>query len=333
MTQTSFRAMVVEETEDHRFVRQIKTKAVSDLPEGEVLIKVHYSSLNYKDALSASGNRGVTKRFPHTPGIDAAGEVAESASGDFHVGDAVLVTGYDLGMNTSGGFGQFIRVPAGWVVPLPAGLTFKQSMVFGTAGFTAGLCLLKLEQAGVLTDGGDILVTGASGGVGSLAVAMLAGSGYSVVAATGKPEARELLTALGAKTLLGRDDVVDKSGKPLLPGRFAGVVDTVGGDILSFAIRATEYGGMITCCGNAASADLHLTVYPFILRGVSLVGVDSAGCPMPTRRAVWNRLSGDWKIAHMDRIATEIGLEEIPGRLDTILAGGNMGRCIVNLNP
>jgi acrylyl-CoA reductase (NADPH) len=331
MHQTAFRAMVVEESADHRFVRHIKNKTVSDLPEGDVLIKVHYSSLNYKDALSATGNKGVTKRFPHTPGIDAAGEVAQSASSDFQVGDAVLVTGYDLGMNTSGGFGQYIRVPAEWVVPVPPALTFKQSMVLGTAGLTAGLSLLKLEQAGILPETGPILVTGASGGVGSLAVAMLAGSGYSAVAASGKSEARELLMDLGAKEILGREAVMDKTAKPLLPARFAGVIDTVGGDILSFAIRSTQYGGTIASCGNAASGDLPLTVYPFILRGVTLTGIDSAGCPMSIRRMVWQRLAGDWKIAHMDRITTEIGLEDLNARIDTMLAGGNVGRCIVDL--
>lgn len=333
MTQadTPFPAMIVEETADGRFTRRIGTKTVSELPDGEVLIKVHYSSLNYKDALSATGNRGVTRRYPHTPGIDAAGEVAWSSGNDFQVGDAVLVTGYDLGMNTSGGFGRYIRVPAAWVVPLPGGLTFQQSMVFGTAGFTAGLSILKLEQAGILPGDGEILVTGASGGVGSLAVAILAGSGYAVVAASGKPQARELLTTLGAKEVLDRAALTDPKNKPLLPGRFTGVIDTVGGDILSFAIRSTRYGGTVTCCGNAASAELHLTVYPFILRGISLIGIDSAECPMKTRRAVWDRLAADWKIAHLKRISTEIELPALDQRITAILEGRQTGRCVVRM--
>ena len=331
MSQSSFRALVVEETADRRFARRIQSKSVSDLPTGEVLIRVRYSSLNYKDALSASGNKGVTRRYPHTPGIDAAGEVAESASRAFSVGDAVLVTGYDLGMNTAGGFGEYIRVPADWVVPLPAGLTMKQSMILGTAGFTAGLCLLKFEQFGISPQSGEILVTGASGGVGSLAVALLARNGYHVIAASGKQTAHPLLNQLGAKTVEGRETVTDHSGKPLLAARFSGVIDTVGGDILSFAIRSTRYGGVVTCCGNAASADLNLTVYPFILRGISLIGIDSAGCPMPARRLIWERLAGDWKLPHIERIATEIGLGDLDARIDTMLGGGNVGRLVINL--
>lgn len=331
MALPSFRALVVEETEDHRFNSRITTKTASDLPKGEVLIKVHYSSLNYKDALSASGNKGVTRRYPHTPGIDAAGEVTESSHADFKVGDAVLVTGYDLGMNTSGGFGQYIRVPAAWVVPLPAGLALRESMIFGTAGFTAALSVLGLKESGITPQSGDILVTGASGGVGSLAVAILAHLGYPVVAATGKSEAAARLRNSGAKTILDRSQVQDQSGKPLLAGRFAGAVDTVGGDILSFAIRSVGSGGAVTCCGNAASADLHLTVYPFILRGVRLIGIDSAECPMDIRRSVWKRLAGEWKPDHLDRIATEIELEDVNSHLKAMLSGGGSGRAIVNM--
>lgn len=331
MSPKSFRALVVEETEDRRFIGRTTTKTESDLPKGEVLIKVHYSSLNYKDALSASGNKGVTRRYPHTPGVDAAGEVAESTHGDFSPGDAVLATGYDLGMNTSGGFAQYIRVPAAWVVPLPAGLTPKESMIFGTAGFTAALSLLRLEESGMTPRSGDVLVSGASGGVGSLAVAILSRRGYSVTAATGKSSARTVLSQMGAATFLDRRQVQDETGKPLLPGRFAGAVDTVGGDILSFAIRSVKYGGVVTCCGNAASADLHLTVYPFILRGIRLIGIDSAECPMDLRRTIWNRLGGEWKPAGLDRLATEIGLDEVNTRLRDMLAGGSRGRVVVHL--
>lgn len=327
----SFRALVVEETADKRFIRRIIDRTVDDLPKGDVLIKVHYSSLNYKDALSASGNKGVTRRYPHTPGVDAAGEVAASDSRLFGAGDAVLVTGFDLGMNTDGGLGQYIRVPAAWVVPLPAGLTLKQSMIFGTAGFTAALSLLRLEEAGVTPAGGAVLVTGASGGGGSLATAILAHSGYTVSAASGKPAAQTFLTDLGAAEILDRQAVQDTSGKPLLPARFAAAIDTVGGNILAFAIRSAQYGGVITCCGNAASPDLHLTVYPFILRGVRLIGIDSAECPMSVRLAVWERLASEWKIDALERIATEISLDEVEEHLETMLTGGATGRYVVNM--
>ena len=333
MSQTLFRAMVVEETADHRYTSSIQSRAVSDLPKGEVLIKVHYSSLNYKDALSANGNKGVTRRYPHTPGIDAAGEVADSTSDDFAIGEPVLVTGYDLGMNTSGGLAEYIRVPAGWVVRLPEGMTLKQSMIYGTAGFTAALSLLKLEESGITPQSGDILVTGASGGVGSLAVGILATAGYSVVAASGKAAAADLLTRLGAKEILGRSSVIDTSGKPLLRTRFAGAIDTVGGDILSFALRSVQYGGAVTCCGNVASPELHLTVYPFILRSISLFGIDSAECPMPLRKAVWERLAGDWHLSALDNLTTEITLEAVPEHFDAMLKGQHMGRCVVKFQP
>lgn len=332
MTQPAYRAMVVEETEDHRFVRYITEKTVSDLPKGDVLIKVHYSSLNYKDALSASGNKGVTRRYPHTPGVDAAGEVAESTDNNFSAGDKVLVTGHDMGMNTSGGFGQYIRVPAQWVVPLPQGMTLKESMMFGTAGFTAALSLLRLEEAGITPASGDILVTGATGGVGSMAVAILAKCGYSAVAVTGKADAATWLTELGAKEILERREILATPDKPLLPGRYAGTIDTVGGPILSYAIRSAGYGGVLTCCGNAASPEIHVTVYPFILRGVRLIGIDSAECSMDFHHQVWQRLSTDWKVEKLDRFVTEIGLDDLDPLITRMLAGGVRGRYLVNLN-
>jgi acrylyl-CoA reductase (NADPH) len=329
---STFRAMVVSETADHRFERRLTSKAVSDLPKGEVLIKVDYSSLNYKDALSATGNKGVTRRFPHTPGIDAAGHVAESAISDFAPGDPVLVTGYDLGMNTSGGFGQYIRVPADWVVPLPHGLSLHESMIYGTAGFTAGLSLNKLVQAGVNPADGDILVTGASGGVGSLATAMLAHCGYSVVAVSGKKEAVDFLKSLGAKEVLGRNAVSMDEDKPLLAQKWAAVIETVGGTALSYALRSTHLHGVVTCCGNAASADLHLTVYPFILRGISLMGIDSATTPMPLRRSIWQKLAAEWKPRRLKEISSEISLEDLDGHITRILAGRQIGRRVVNLS-
>jgi len=327
----TFRAMLVEETEEGKFIRKITHRSLDDLPEGEVLVKVHYSSLNYKDGLSATGHRGVTKNYPHTPGVDAAGVVEESLSGAFHSGDKVIVTSYDLGMNTPGGFGQYIRVPAAWLVPLPASLSLKESMAYGTAGLTAGFCILKLQEHSISPDIGQILVTGATGGVGSFAVAMLANIGYQVVAVTGKAEERQFLIDLGAQEIIPREEAIDTSARPLLKGRWAGVVDTVGGDILATAIRSTKQHGCVTCCGNVASPDLHINVYPFILRGVSLVGIDSQNFPMDLRRQTWEKIADEWKLADLDRQTSVRSLEELDSEIDRILAGKQKGRVIVDL--
>ena len=291
-----FKAMVVSETTEQKFIREIRQRELSDLPAGELLVEVKYSSLNYKDALSASGNKGVTRKYPHTPGVDAAGIVATSSTSQFGAGDQVIVTGFDLGMNTPGGFGQYISVPTGWAVKLPQGLTLKESMGYGTAGLTAALCLLRLMAFGLTKDSGEVLVTGATGGVGSVAVGILSKLDFNVVAATGKTTEKDFLTQLGAKTIISREEADDASGRPLQKGRWAGVVDTVGGNILATAIKSTKYGGLVAACGNAMSADLAVSVYPFILRGVSLLGVDSVEIPMNTRLRTWQKLAHDWKL-------------------------------------
>ncbi len=326
-----FKALIVSETDSKRFTREISEKSIDDLPKGEVLVRVNYSSLNYKDALSAHGHKGVTKRYPHTPGIDAAGVIEESTSDEFQPGDEVIVTSYDLGVNTPGGFGQFIRVPANWVVKRPDTLTLKESMTYGTAGFTAALSVFKMEQAGVLPGQGLILVTGASGGVGSIAVAILSKSGYHVVAASGKTEEKQFLMDLGAQEVIHRDVVKDTSGWPLIKMKWAGVIDTVGGDILATAIKSTKFGGTVTCCGNAASPELPITVFPFILRGVSLIGIDSANCPMDVRLKIWDRIAHEWKIENLDYLTNEISLEELEQNIDLILKGKLKGRTVVNL--
>ncbi len=331
MNSKFFKAMVVQETADGTYTRQIAEKSLDDLPAGEVLVRVHYSSLNYKDGLSATSHRGVTKRFPHTPGVDAAGVVEESFSEAFQPGDPVIVTSYDLGMNTPGGFGQYIRVPAAWVVPLPENLSLKESMAYGSAGLTAGFCIFKLQEHGVTPELGEILVTGATGGVGSFAVAMLAKIGYQVVAVTGKMDEKQFLTDLGAKEVISRDEATDTSGKPLLKGRWAGVVDAVGGEILSTAIRSTKLHGAVTCCGNVASPDLHINVYPFILRGISLVGIDSQSFPMTFRRQTWEKIASDWKLDNLNRQTSVCSLEELDSEIDRILAGKQKGRVIVDL--
>ncbi|MBI9082334.1 MAG: YhdH/YhfP family quinone oxidoreductase [Desulfobacterales bacterium] len=288
-------------------------------------------NFRYKDALSASGNRGVTRKYPHTPGIDAAGVVAHSDHEDFRQGDRVIVTGYDLGMNTAGGFGQFVRIPAAWAVPCPKGLSLKEAMALGTAGFTAAISIYKLTQNGVAPDQGEVLVTGATGGVGSIAVAILAKLGFSVATVSGKPEGQAFLKDLGARTFLSREEAVDKSGRPMLRSRWAGVIDTVGGDILATAIASTHYSGTVTCCGMVAGGDLPTSVFPFILRGVSLLGVDSAAFPAEVRQTLWQNLAGPWKIDGFDRLTTEIGLPELSDRIDQILQGRLTGRTVVRL--
>ncbi|MDY0374859.1 MAG: YhdH/YhfP family quinone oxidoreductase [Desulfobacterium sp.] len=330
MNQTEFKALVVEELSPEAFTRTVRTLSIDTLPPGDLLIRVNYSSLNYKDALSASGNRGVTRKFPHTPGIDAAGVVVESAAREFKQGDEVIVTSYDLGMETPGGFGQYIRVPSEWAVKLPRGLTQKESMMFGTAGFTAGMSVDQITSI-LEPSMGEILVTGATGGVGSLSVAILSGLGFEVVGVTGKRTGDDFLKGLGAKRTITRDEATDTTGKPLLKGQWAGVIDTVGGDILATAIKSTQPWGIVTCCGNVASPDLPINVYPFILRGVRLVGIDSQNCPMALRRTVWARLANDWKCDTLESLAREVTLDGLDHEINLILVGKQQGRVLVKL--
>ncbi|MFH1070264.1 MAG: YhdH/YhfP family quinone oxidoreductase [Candidatus Glassbacteria bacterium] len=327
----TFPALVVEEDGAGGFTRRVKEREIDELPPGELLVRVQYSSLNYKDALSASGQRGVTRQYPHTPGIDAAGVVEESAVENFRPGEQVIVTGRDLGQNTSGGFGRYIRVPSGWVVPLPKGLSVREAMILGTAGFTAAQCALKITGHGVAAGDGEVLVTGASGGVGSLSVALLALEGYRVTAATGKIHEKKFLEKIGAGRVIGREEVIDTGDRPLLARRWAAAVDTVGGAILSTVIRQTAYRGIVAACGNAAGAELALTVFPFILRGVTLAGVDSAACPDELRRSVWDRLAGGWKLGCLEEIATEVTLDGLDEQIGRILRGEVRGRVIVRL--
>lgn len=327
---TEFKALVVSKTEDDKYVREIKQRSTDDLPEGDVLVRVNYSSLNYKDALSAIGSKGVTKNYPHTPGVDSSGVVEESSSDKVRTGEEVIVHAYDLGVNTSGGFGQYIRVPVDWVVKLPEGLSLRESMIYGTAGFTAAQCIYKLEQDGVTPADGEILVTGATGGVGSTAVAMLAKIGYEVVASTGKTDQAQFLKDIGAKEIISREDSVDMS-RPLLKGRWAGVVDTVGGDILATAIHSTKQHGVVTCCGNVGGHQLNTNVYPFILRGVDLLGVDSQNYPMEGRVAIWNKMANEWKVDNLELLCNEISLERLSDNIDLILEGKQRGRVLVNL--
>lgn len=332
MAEDEFRALVVREVEPKRFERKIEVRRIDELPPGELTVRVHHSSLNYKDALSASGNRGVTRAYPHTPGIDAAGEVVRSDSPELSPGDEVVVIGYDLGMNTPGGFGEYVRVPADWAAALPETLSTKEAMIYGTAGFTAAMCVDKIVSHGVDPNGGEVLVTGATGGVGSMAVALLSHLGYQVVAATGKKhDAGNYLRDLGATSVVAREDVTDDSDKPMLRSRWSAVVDAVGGAMLASALKATQRNAAVAICGLVASPELATTVLPFILRGVTLYGIDSASYPIEQRRRLWQRLGGPWKVPNLDGMARAVTLDELEPEIDRILSGGQIGRVLVSM--
>ncbi|MGH9089054.1 MAG: acryloyl-CoA reductase, partial [Acidimicrobiales bacterium] len=301
-----------------------------DLPPGEVLVDVEWSAVNYKDAMvTVPGNR-VARKSPLVPGVDLAGTVAASDDPDLAPGTPVLVHGYDLGVARHGGFATRARVPAGWVVPLPPDLDARRAMVIGTAGFTAVLSLRRLEQVGVAPGGGPVLVTGASGGVGSAAVAVLAGHGYEVVASTGKADEHDYLRRLGAAEVVGRDAVAGDEGRVLGVERWAAAVDCVGGSTLAAILRALRYGGAVAASGLTAGTDLATTVYPFIVRGVSLLGVDSVSVPLAARRAVWATMGGELAAPVLDdMVAAEIGLDGLDGALADMLGGQVRGRVLV----
>jgi len=331
MKDLKFSALVVREDGQGGYQRAIEERTINGLPAGDVLVKVEYSSLNYKDALSATGNKGVTRSYPHTPGIDAAGRVVGSSDKRFAIDDRVMVCCYDLGMNTAGGFGQYIRVPGDWVMKMPTRLSARESMIYGTGGFTAAHSVWKMIRQGVGPADGPVLVTGASGGVGSFSVGILAREGFTVTAVSGKESAHQFLVDRGAAEVVSRDEVTDRSGKMILKGRWAGVIDTVGGEMLSTAIRSTRYGGVVTCCGNVADPEFSANVFPFILRGVSLLGIDSAECPMELREKIWQKIADDWKLDHLDDICTEISIAELDGAIDRMLKGGAQGRVLLRL--
>lgn len=326
----TYKALVVRE-DAGEFHRSIEEVPRSFLPPEGVLVRVAYAALNYKDALSASGHKGISRNYPHTPGVDASGVVEESDDPNFPPGSSVVVTSYDLGMNTKGGFAEYIRVPADWLVPLPSSMTLREAMIIGTAGFTASLAIHKMEAGGQRPDMGEVVVTGASGGVGSMAVAILAKIGYRVVAASGKQEHYDWLQKLGAKRCVNREEVDDDSGRPLLRSRWAGAIDTVGGNTLATLLKACARNGNVASCGLVASAELHTTVYPFILNGVNLLGVDSAETPMPLRRKIWDKLAEEYRPPRLNDMAEMVGLEEIPRKMDDILNGESVGRVVADL--
>ena len=327
----NYRALFTRESDDGSFTRSIVKRDTSDLPDNEVLVKVQYSSLNFKDAMAAHGNRGVTREFPHQGGIDAAGIVEQSTSAAFKPGDKVLVTGYDLGMNTPGGLAGYIRVPAAWVLPSPRGLAPKRSMLFGTAGLTAQLCINKLIQMGVTPDSGQVLVTGATGGVGSIAVALLANAGFEVIASSGKADQIQWLKDIGASEVIDRAELAEFNKRPMLKERFAGAVDVVGGDTLGNVIKSLKAGGSVACCGLVQSPAFDATVLPFILRGVNLLGVDSVEIPLPEKQAAWKQLARCAKLPAIAQINTEIPLKQVPEALEKMFAGGVMGHTLVKI--
>lgn len=314
--------------EDGKFAGRITPQSFGDLPEGDVLIRVDHSSLNFKDALSASGNKGVTRNFPHTPGIDAAGEVVESASNDLPKGSHVIVTGYDLGMETDGGFGQYIRVPRGWCVQMPTGWDSRTAMVYGTAGLTAALCVNKLIEAGLAKGQGPVLVTGASGGVGSVAVELLTSQGFDVVAVSGKPDQADALKKHGAVRIEGRE-FLEETKKPVLKPEFAGAVDTVGGAPLAEIIKRLMPGGSVAACGLAAGTGIPTAVFPFILRGVNLLGVDSVEIPLSRKESMWKKLSGEWRCPISEEDARVIGMDQLQDALSAFLKGEAHGRVVL----
>lgn len=327
----TYKALVIRALPDGKFEKSVELVPFDFLPDNEVLIRVHYAALNYKDALSASGHKGVSRHFPHTPGVDAAGVVVESSDHAFAAGDKVIVTSYDLGMNTKGGFAEYIRVPAAWVVPLPEGLTLRESMVIGTGGFTAALALHKMEINGQHPDMGTVVVTGASGGVGSMSVSILKKAGYTVTASSGKTEHYPWLRDLGAKHCVNREEVSDGSDKPLLRPRWAGAIDTVGGNTLATLLKACDRNGNVATCGLVVSAQLETTVYPFILNGVNLLGVESAETPMELRLKIWNKLAGPLRPPQLENMQHLVSLEEIPQYMDDILDGETVGRVVAQL--
>ncbi|RME33495.1 MAG: acryloyl-CoA reductase [Gammaproteobacteria bacterium] len=330
MMNESLRALRAERV-DGKVRSTLQQLKVSDLSPGEVLIRVAWSSVNYKDALAATGAGRIITRFPCIPGIDLSGRVIHSDDPRFSEGDEVLVTGYELGTGHDGGYAEIARVPADWVVPLPEGLDLYEAMALGTAGFTVALCVRRLEDNHQRPDAGPFLVTGATGGVGSIAVDVLSSLGYQVTALTGKKEAHDWLRELGAAQVLDRHEL-EYGQAPLEKGRWAGAIDNVGGELLSWITRTTRPWGNVVSVGLAGGSQLNTTVMPFILRGVALLGVTSSGCPAQWRRELWQRLASDLKPRHLRSIAaTEVGLEELPGVFERILAGKVRGRVVVRI--
>ena len=306
-------------------------KSLSNLPENDLLIKVEYSSLNYKDAMSAKGMPGVTKNYPHTPGIDAAGEVAETSTKDFKEGDEVIVTGYDLGMNTSGGFAEYIRVPASWAIQLPEGLSSRKAMALGTAGLTAGLSIHALDNFREYAGFKDTksVVTGSTGGVGSIATMLLSELGSEVTAVSGKKDQSNFFTSLGASQILSREELLEVTRRPIGKSLWDVGVDVVSGDILSLLLTSLTPGGAVACSGLVGGASFESSIFPFILRGNALIGIDSVEIPLKDKLHIWEHFSQNWALDRLDDITKEVSLEELGAEIESILSGNQIGRVVV----
>jgi acrylyl-CoA reductase (NADPH) len=327
----NFKAFIVNKTDDD-FSAEVKTIGLEDLPAGEVVIKVDYSSVNFKDGLASIPNGKIVRSYPFIPGIDLAGTVVRSDDSRFKEGDEVIATSYEIGVSHYGGFSEFARIPGDWIVPLPEGITLKEAMVYGTAGFTAALSVHRLEENGLSPEKGKVLVTGATGGVGSVAVAMLAKRGYQVVASTGKESEHNYLREIGAAEIISREELAGEKIKPLDKQLWAAAVDPVGGKSLTAILSKLEYNGSVAVSGLTGGTDVPATVFPFILRGINLLGIDSVYCPMETRKLLWQRMATDLKPdGLLETIQNEITLDELPGTLASILKGENRGRTIVKM--
>lgn len=326
----AFKAFVVNKTEDD-FTADIQSLTLNDLPEGDVTIQVHYSSVNYKDGLASTPNGKIVQSYPFVPGIDLAGTVVSSADSRYEEGQKVIVTSYELGVSHYGGYSEYARVPGDWIIPLPENLSLSEAMVFGTAGFTAALSVHKLEEAGVKPEDGSILVSGATGGVGSMAVAMLKKRGYHVTASTGKASEHDYLKHLGAEDIIPREELSPEKVRALSKQRWAGAVDPVGGKTLATILSETKYGGAVAVSGLTAGTSVPTTVFPFILRSVNLLGIDSVYCPIETRKTIWNRIADDLKPEGLDEMKNEITFDQLPQTLSDILEGKTRGRTIVKV--
>ena len=323
-----FNAITVEEKKSGEFFQSIKEKNIYHLPEGDLLIRVKYSSLNYKDSLSYSGNKGVTKKYPHTPGIDAMGIIEVSKTKKFNEGDKVIVTGYDLGMNTPGGFGEYISVPKSWVTLLPNNLDDNESMILGTAGITAGLCINAILEKHKIK-GKKAVVTGSTGGVGCIAVMLLANLGARVTAITGKINSKDFLHSIGAKEVLSRNDYLNSIKQPMSKGTWDIAIDVAGGEMLAGLIASMKYGGTITSCGIVDSPSFASSVFPFILRGISLVGIDSAEVSINKKAEIWNNYANHWKLDGIENISKNVDMRGMMKEINTILEGKQIGRIVL----